>query len=181
MRAHEFLNESATNTVTRIDSRPIGDFSKNMQTYYHTDDYSSSGQYNKDTPVPKEYTGKMTGVYAGTPLFTALYATGNAHQTRYVAKYSPGQPIVYFDRKDVPRLKSNHAYLTVFDAANFKKLPTGEYFSNNPGKPIKQTSIADPFGYIESQGWQIEYSDDLAAELKRLQDEGVKFGSEGMG
>jgi GNAT superfamily N-acetyltransferase len=172
--------------VTRIDSRPIADFSQGMQTYYHTADFSRSGQFDKDTPVPKEYTGKMTGVYAGDPTFTALYATGNANQTRYVAKYGPGQPIVYFDRKDVPAMRARRTYLTVFDGSRFKRLPTGEYFSDNPGQPIKQQEIKDPFQYIKDRGWEFRIVDDLPAVLKQLQqqnkkDPSVRFGAEGMG
>jgi len=186
MRAREFFNESATNTVTRIDSKPIADFGKNMQTYYHTDDFSSSGQFDKDTSIPKEYTGKMTGVYAGDPVFTALYATGNANQTRYVAQYGPGQPIVWFDKKDIPAMRSRKTYLTVFDARNFKKLPTGEYFSSNPGMPVKQVAISDPFQYIRNQGWEFRITDDLPAVLKKLKQQNkknpsVRYGAEGMG
>lgn len=181
MRAQEFLVEASAGYVTRIDSQPIGDFAKNMQTYYHTDDFSQSGQFAPGSKIPKKYTGKMTGVYAGDPLFTALYATGNASQTRYVAKYGPGQPIVYFDRKDLPKIRSRRTYLTVFDAGRFKKLPTGEYFSNNPGQPVKpQEEIADPFQYIKDQGWEIRVVDDLPAVLKKLQTAKVRYGSEGM-
>jgi hypothetical protein len=179
MRAKEFLYESSQ-YVTRIDSQLIPDFSKNMQTYYHTDDFSQSGQFAPGSKIPKKYTGKITGVYAGDPLFTALYATGNANQTRYVAKYGPGQPIVYFDRKDIPAMRARRTYLTVFDGQRFKKLPTGEYFSDNPGQPVKQEAITDPFQYIKNQGWEFKIVDDLPAVLKKLQAQQVRYGAEGM-
>jgi hypothetical protein len=179
MRAKEFLYESSQ-YVTRIDSQPIPDFSKNMQTYYHTDDFSQSGQFAPGSKIPKKYTGKITGVYAGDPVFTALYATGNANQTRYVAKYGPGQPIVYFDRKDIPAMRARRTYLTVFDGQRFKKLPTGEYFSDNPGQPVKQETITDPFQYIKNQGWEFKIVDDLPAVLKKLQAQQVRYGAEGM-
>jgi len=175
------LNEiKAGHYVYRVDSQKIPDFTQNMQTYYHTDDFSSSGQFDKDSKIPKEYTGKITGIYAGTKLLTALYATGNANQTRFVAKYSPGQPTVYFDRQDVPRLKANHSYLTVFDAGRFDELPTGEWFSSDPGHPIQQQVISDPFDYITRAGWHIQQIDDLPAMLKKLKAAGVDYGAEGI-
>ena len=179
-RKQQAIKENA-GYVTRIDSQPIENFAKNMQTYYHTDDFSQSGQFAPGSKIPKKYTGKMTGVYAGEPQFTALYATGNASQTRYVAKYGPGQPIVYFDRKDLPAIRARRTYLTVFDANRFKKLPTGEYFSSDPGPPVKpQEEIADPFQYIKNQGWEIRVVDDLPAVLKKLQATKVRYGAEGM-
>lgn len=172
-------------TVTRIDSKPINDFAQNMQTYYHSKDFSMSGQFPKDAKIPKEYSGKMTGVYAGDPLFTAPYATGNANQTRYVAQYGPGQPILYFDRKDIPAMRNRRTYLTVFDASRFAKLPTGEYFSSDPGDPLKQQEITDPLQHIQDQGWTVRVVDDLSAVLAKIkkaaaQDQSVKYGAEGM-
>ena len=178
----EGLNESAgANTVTRIDSKPIKDFGTGLQTYYHTPDWSQSGQFPDGEKIPKKFSGKVTGLYAGDPHFTALYATGNANQTRYVAKYSPGQPIVYLDRKDIPRIRKHRSYLSVFDATNFKKMPSGEYFSENPGNPIEQTEITDPFQYMRDQGWEWKIVDDLTAVLKKLKKEKAKYGAEGMG
>lgn len=179
--SEETLNETETrHYVYRVDSQKIPDFTQDMQTYYHTDDFSTSGQFAKGSKIPKEYTGKITGIFAGTKVFTALYATGNADQTRFVAKYSPGQPTVYFDRQDVPRLKDNRSYLTVFDARRFKELPTGEWFSSDPGQPIKQQVISDPFDYITRAGWRIQQIDDLPAMLKRLKAAGVDYGAEGI-
>ena len=178
----EGLNESAgVNTVTRIDSKPIKDFGTGLQTYYHTPDWSQSGQFPAGEKIPKKFSGKVTGLYAGDPHFTALYATGNANQTKYVAKYSPGQPIVYFDRKDIPRIRKHRSYLSVFDAKNFKKMPSGEYFSENPGNPIEQTEITDPFQYMRDQGWEWKIVDDLTVVLKKLKKEKAKYGAEGMG
>jgi len=177
----ENITESAGQYVTRIDDHPIEDFSANMQTYYHTDDWSESGQFPKGATIPKRFTGQSQGVYAGDPTFTALYATGSSKETRYVAKYGPGQPIVWFDKKDLPRIRGKKTYLTVFNASNFKKVPSGEYFSSNPGKPVKQQPIADPFQYITDQGWVIRVTDNLPAVLKQLKAEKARYGSEGMG
>ena len=178
------LKESAgsPNVVTRIDSHPIGDFAANMQTYYHTDDWRESGQFPKGATIPKRFSGQSQGVYAGDPTFTALYATGSSKETRYVAKYGPGQPIVWFDKKDLSRIHRKKTYLTTFNANNFKKVPSGEYFSNNPGEPVEQKPITDPFQYITDQGWVIRTTDNLPAVLKKLQKEkDAQFGSEGMG
>jgi pyrimidine deaminase RibD-like protein len=178
----EGLNESTgANTVTRIDSKPIKDFGTGLQTYYHTPDWSQSGQFPDGEKIPKKFSGKVTGLYAGDPHFTALYATGNANQTKYVAKYSPGQPIVYLDRKDIPRIRKHRSYLSVFDATNFKKMPSGEYFSENPGNPIEQKEITDPFQYMRDQGWEWKIVDDLTAVLKKLKKQKAKYGAEGMG
>ena len=168
--------------VTRIDDHPIEDFAANMQTYYHTDDWSESGQFPKGANIPKRFTGQSQGVYAGDPTFTALYATGSSKETRYVAKYGPGQPVVWFDKKDLSRIRGKQTYLTVFNADNFKRVPSGEYFSSNPGEPVKQEKITDPFQYITDQGWVIRVTDNLPAVLKKLQKEkDAQYGSEGMG
>ena len=174
-------SDNKPQTVTRVDSHLIKDFAADMQTYYHTDDWSESGQFPDGATIPKRFTKKVQGVYAGDPTFTALYATGNSEETRYVAKYGPGQPIVWFDKKDLPSMRDKKSYLTVFDASNFKKVPSGEYFSSDPGKPIEQQQITDPLQYIKNQGWVIRVTDDLPAVLNKLKAQDFRYGAEGMG
>ena len=184
--AESLLNE--TQTVTRIDSKPVTDFASNLKSYKHTDDWSQSGIDTGDDSYwqKRNIKPKVTkGLYAGEPHRTALYATGNAHETRYVEFTQNGQPIVYFDRKDLPKMRARKTYLTVFDAANFKKLPTGEYFSDNPGQPIKQTEIGDPFQYIAGQGWIVRVTDNLDKVLQQVQamhkaGKIAQYGAEGM-
>ena len=159
-------------TVTRIDSKPITDFVSSLKAYKHTDDWSQSGVDTGDDSYWKKKnlkTNTTKGLFAGDPHRTALYATGNAHETRYVEFTQNGQPVVYFDQKDLPAMRSRKTYLTVFDAANFKKLPTGEYFSENPGQPLTQTEISDPFQYIASQGWIVRVTPDLNKVFKQVQ------------
>jgi len=161
-----------TQTVIRIDSKPITDFSSNLKPYRHTDDWSQSGIDDGDDSYWEKNNIKTTttkGLFAGDPHRTALYATGNAHETRYVEFTQNGQPIVYFDRKDLPKILGRKTYLTVFDAANFEELPTGEYFSENPGKPIEQKAIKDPFQYIADHGWMVRITDDLDKVFKQAQ------------
>jgi hypothetical protein len=159
-------------TVTRIDSKPVTDFASGLKAYKHTDDWSQSGLDTGDDSYWKNKnlkTNTTKGLFAGDPRRTALYATGNAHETRYVEFTQNGQPIVYFDQKDLPAMRSRKTYLTVFDASNFRQLPTGEWFSENPGKPIKQVPIGDPFKYIASQGWIVRVTDDLDKVFKQVQ------------
>jgi hypothetical protein len=175
-------------TVTRIDSQKIKDFGSNLKNYKHTDDWSQSGIDTGDDSYWQKKnlkTNTTKGVFAGDPHRTALYATGNAHETRYVEFTQNGQPIVYFDKKDLPKMRGRKTYLTVFDAANFKELPTGEYFSENPGKPLKQTVINDPFQYIADQGWIVRVTDDLNKVFKQVQSmhkngKIQQYGAEGM-
>ena len=158
-------------TVTRIDSNPITGFGSSLKAYKHTDDWSQSGVDTGDDSYWKNKnlkTNTTKGLFAGDPRRTALYATGNAHETRYVEFTQNGQPIVYFDQKDLPAMRSRKTYLTVFDANDFKQLPTGEWFSENPGKPIKQVPIGDPFKYIASQGWIVRVTDDLDKVFKQV-------------
>ena len=192
MRINEIITESAGKYVYRIDSEHISDFGQDLKTYYHNKDFTVSGRSDFKGSV-----GKIQGVYASDLLFTALYATGSSEgpkRTRYVAIYGPGQPIVYFDRKDVPRIRKNRAWLTVFDAKNFRKLPSGEYFSENPGKPVQQKEITDPFQYMRDRGWEFRIVDNLDAELKKIkklhddqikkgvpENQQIRFGAEGMG
>ena len=163
------VGESAT--VTRIDSKPIGDFASDLKAYKHTDDWSQSGIDTGDDSYWKSKnlkTNTTKGLFAGDPHRTALYATGNAHETRYVEFTQNGQPIVYFDKKDLPKIRSRKTYISVFDAGNFKKLPTGEYFSSNPGQPLEQKPISDPFQYIADQGWVVRITDDLNKVFKQV-------------
>jgi hypothetical protein len=169
----------STTYITRIDNHPIANFSANMGTYHTTADASASDRLKPGEEAPAGTTTQQ-GVYAGDPHFTALYATGNADQTRYVARFD-GQPTVWFDKKDVPRIRGHRSYVTVFDAKNFKKLPSGEYFSSKPGKPLKQVEITDPFQYLRNNGWEFRFTNDLPGKLKELQASGAKFGSEGFG
>jgi hypothetical protein len=173
-------NTENDNHVYRVDGRQIRNFEKKMNTYYHTDDYSQSGRFDNEDTVPKEYTGKMTGLFTGTKLFVAPYVTGNPDTTRYVAKYSPGKPVLYIDAKDVPRIKNHRSWVSAFDAKNFKKLPTGEYFSSNPSNPVEQKEITDPFEYLKSVGWTVEIVDDLHSILDKLKKSNYKYGAEGM-
>ena len=175
-------------TVTRIDSKPITDFGSSLKAYKHTDDWSQSGLDTGDDSYWKNKnlkTNTTKGLFAGDPRRTALYATGNAHETHYVEFTQNGQPIVYFDQKDLPAMRSRKTYLTVFDASNFRQLPTGEWFSQNPGKPIKQVPIGDPFKYIASQGWIVRVTDDLDKVFKQVKNmhkagKIAQYGAEGM-
>ena len=170
--------------VYRIDSEHIKDFEKSLKTYYHNKDFTISGRKDFEDSVDE-----IKGVYAADLLFTALYSTGSSegdHKTRYVAIYGPGQPVVYFSNKDRDRIKNNISWLTVFDADNFFKLPSGEYFSEKPGAPVKQFKITDPFAYIKKRGWRIEFVEDLKQILKLVVkkskiNQNLKFGAEGMG
>jgi len=152
--------------VTRVDMTPIKDFESGMKTYYGTDDWHQSGLEKKDN-----FTQEMKGLYAGEPHRTALYASGNASKTRFLELNDPktGQPVVYFDKKDIPRIRNTKTYVSVFDASRFKKLPTGEYFSGNPGKPLKQEEITDPFKYMTNNGWVVRVTDDIQKEFKKAQ------------
>ena len=175
-------------TVTRIDSKPITDFVSRLKAYKHTDDWSQSGIDTGDDSYWKNKnlkTNTTKGLFAGDPRRTALYATGNAHETRYVEFTQNGQPIVYFDRKDLPAMRSRKTYLTVFDASDFRQLPTGEWFSENPSKPIKQVPIGDPFKYIADQGWIVRVTDDLDKVFKQVKNmhkvgKIAQYGAEGM-
>jgi len=175
-------------TVTRIDSKPITDFGSSLKGYKHTDDWSQSGVDTGDDSYWKNKnlkTNTTKGLFAGDPRRTALYATGNAHETRYVEFTQDGQPIVYFDQKDLPAIRSRKTYLTVFDASDFRQLPTGEWFSENPGKPIKQVPIGDPFKYIADQGWIVRVTDDLDKVFKQVKNmhkagKIAQYGAEGM-
>jgi hypothetical protein len=175
-------------TVTRIDSKPVTDFASGLKAYKHTDDWSQSGLDTGDDSYWKNKnlkTNTTKGLFAGDPRRTALYATGNAHETRYVEFTQNGQSVVYFDQKDLPAMRSRKTYLTVFDASDFRQLPTGEWFSENPGKPIKQVPIGDPFKYIASQGWIVSVTDDLDKVFKQVKNmhkagKIAQYGAEGM-
>ena len=174
------VNEaSGTNLVYRVDKTKIPNFEKNLKTYYHNDDWSMSGSEWEGA------TGSAKGLYAHPDkLFVALYAAGTPETNRYIATYNTSPPMVYFDKKDVPKFKNTKSYLTAFDASTFKKVPSGEVFSDMPGKPVHQIEITDPFKFIKQQGWGIKLVDDLPAKLKEIKkiakEKNIKYGAEGM-
>jgi GNAT superfamily N-acetyltransferase len=176
------ISEASSNKsklVYRIDQTKITDFEKNMRTYHHNDDWTQSGSKWPGA------TGSAKGIFAHpSKRFIALYAAGNSDANRFVATYDTSPPTVYFDKKDVPKFENTKSYLTAFDANNFKIVPSGEAFSEHPGKPVSQEEIHDPFKFIQQQGWTIESVDDLTAKFKQIQtaakEKGIKYGAEGM-
>jgi len=176
--------------VYRIDAQPIADFAKAPQTYKHTTDWQQSGL---DADPQNKWNDKEVqtakGTFAGTLLRTAPYTTGNAKNTRFLQiTDNRGQNFIYFDQKDIPKFRGKTTYLTTFSGKNFR--PTaqgqGEYFSANPGQPLKQDPIKDPFQYITDAGWIVRTTKDLPAELaraKKLHAAGKikSYGGEGLG
>jgi len=191
-RATGIMEEDATapQYVYRVDSQPIHDFDASPQTYKHTADWQQSGLASDPQ---NDWTGKKVktakGTFAGTLERVAPYATGNAKETRFLQiTDNNGQDFIYFDRKDLPKIRGKQTYLTVFNGKNFKETAPGkgEYFSANPGTPVKQEPITDPTQFITNAGWIVRVTDDLATELaraKKLHSLGKiqSYGGEGLG
>lgn len=150
-----------TKYVYRIDSKKITNFGKNLKKYRHTPDWGMSQvkSKNNDNWWNKQDLNYETsqGLFAGSLKHVAPYATGNAGQTCFITYKDNGKDYVVFDQRQREEYKNRQTYLSVFDAKDFQETASNEYFSANPGKPIEQIPINDPFEFIRKQDLHIRF------------------------
>lgn len=173
-----------TKYVYRIDSKKITNFGKKLNKYRHTPNWKISQikSKNNDNWWNKQDLNYETsqGLFAGSLKYVAPYATGNAGQTCFITYQNNGKDYVVFDQRQREEYKNRQTYLSVFDAKDFQKTASNEYFSANPGKPIEQIPINDPFEFIRKQGLRIKFVPNINEFFENYKDKSRFTGWEGL-
>ena len=87
---------------------------------------------------------------------------------------------LYFNKSDERAIRNHKAWLSVFDGNDFRYLEdSNEYVSSNPKEPIKQDQITDSVGFMEQNGYKVEFVDDVAEKAKELNEQGIEYNAEG--
>jgi len=169
---YEILFESE---VYRLDSDKIKSFGGSLRTYRHSPDWTESGLAGEHEEVPE---GMMQS--------KVLFAVGNKSD---VAPYMAPRDVsriwtddtLYFNKSDKDRLRAHKAWLSVFDGDDFRYLAdSNEYVSSNPRDPIKQEQITDAIRFMEQNGYDVEFVDDVADMAKELDKSDINYNAEGL-
>lgn len=165
------------NYVYRLDPTLITDFSKGLRTYMHTPDWTGSGVAEPDAELPTGWQ-KTKALFAGGDMQEiAPYVV--PRDIRWLWRHDPD--MLYFDNKDRARIENNRTWLSTFDASDFEYLAqSGEYISKNPpSKPLKQQLINDPVQFMQDNGYEVMFVDDLDDMRRELDAQGIDYNSEG--
>jgi len=97
----------------------------------------------------------------------------------WVLTHYPKRRILYVEKKYSQMIRSYSPWLTKFDTKNFQQLPSKEYFSTNPGMPLKQEKIRNVIKFIKK--WiDIQFVDDLKLTMNELDQKGISYDKEGV-
>jgi len=164
--------------VVRIDSQKIENFSSNLKSYYRNSDWTTIGSY--DGNKSPEGFKKVQGLFADDAHFNAIYAAGDPYDNQYVTFEDPKtkKSVVVFSKENETKIKNYKSYVSVFEKKGFKKLPSGEYFSKKPSKPIDQIEITNPVKYMQDQGWIVQFVDDIHETIKELNENNLEWNGE---
>lgn len=101
----------------------------------------------------------------------------------YVVAGSGARPTLYLNKKDLPAIKSYRPWLSSFEKGDFSdtgKDGREEYFSEKPGRPIRQAQMKkDPISILQ-KNYEIQLVDDVALIRKDLDARGVDNEAEGL-
>lgn len=183
----KIVNESndkylySDNDIYRIDDKEIKDFKKNLKTYYHSSDWTTSGIFNDESKIPKGYL-KSTGLFAADLKNVVPYVSPRGTQF-IIYKDKKNKSHVIFNINDKNEIQKHRPILSKFDRqkGNFKKLKnSNEYFSPNPGEAVSQEKINDPIDFIQKSGYIVDFVDDLYEKIKDLEKKNINFDYEGL-
>ena len=172
MRLLDILFES---DVYRLDSDKIKSFGGSLRTYHHSPDWTQSGLAGEHEKVPK-----------GMKKSKVLFAVGDK---RDVVPYMAPREVsriwtddtLYFNKSDERAIRNHKAWLSTFDGTDFRYLEdSNEYASSNPKEPIKQDQITDAVGFMEQNGYKVEFVDDVVEKAEELDQQGIEYNAEGL-
>lgn len=165
--------------VHRIDNIKISDFSSNMNTYHHKPDWTESAVLNKGE-TPKKGWKKSTGVFATDSHSVAPYASPRG--TKFVQHYDQdGNSQLAFDEKDKEKIEAHRPVVSSFPKERFNHIESsGEDFSENPGKPEKQSIINNPINFMRTHGHNVKFVSDLKEYKRNLEKNKIDHNSEGL-
>jgi uncharacterized protein DUF6886 len=167
--------------VSRFEPRP----------FWRSDDYSRSGSAVDPGKVP---TGAIVfhGVYATRESFVPFYfpprhcprlsldprenQASLSVLRRHVGPMPPETPrVILFARGDRENLDRFEFSVYAFDAAHFRRLPTGEFLSETSVEPVREKRRRDAIASIEHSGWAVRFLPDADA-IRSLRTELIAAG-----
>jgi hypothetical protein len=158
----QFLSE----ILHRIDAEKIQNFNKELGIYFHTKDWSSSGRLNPDKRQSVSL-NREKGLFAGKMRDIAPFAV--PRDVRWTQHPDDdGNSVISFDIRDKRRIQKHRPILSAFPDRGFKKLPTGEMFSQNPHNPLRQKVISNAIRFIENNGHKVQFVDGIENYKKQL-------------
>jgi hypothetical protein len=172
MKLSKILFES---DVYRLDSDKIKSFGSSLRTYHHSPDWMESGLAGEHEEVPE---GMMKS--------KVLFAVGDKRDVvPYMAPRDASRiwtdDTLYFNKSDERAVRSHKAWLSVFDGDDFRYLEdSNEYVSSNPKEPTKQDQITDAVGFMEQNGYKVEFVDDVVEKAEEFDETGVEYNAEGL-
>jgi hypothetical protein len=173
MKLSKILFES---DVYRLDSHKIESFGGSLRTYHHSPDWTQSGLSKEDEEVPE-----------GMHKSKVLFAVGDKKDVvpymapRDASRLWTDDNIIYFNKSDERAIRNHKAWLSTFDGNDFKYLEdSNEYVSSSPKEPLEQQQITDAVGFIEQNGYKVEFIDSVADKAKEFDEIGVEYNAEGL-
>jgi hypothetical protein len=177
LRIYEFREYVENNFVYRIDKDRIGDFSNNLRNYWHAPNWGSSGTFSNAEEIPPDWS-KITGLFAGELKNVIPYAV--PRNVKWIVTWeNPKRPTVHFNENDRRRIIAHRPYLSKFSTNTFQKVPSGEFFSGNPGSPAKQDVVRNPLNFIR-KWYNIQFVPNIATLAKQLKSQNIQFDAEGL-
>jgi hypothetical protein len=160
---------TARGGIARFEPRP----------FWRSDDYSRSGSAVDPAKVPPGAV-VFQGVYATRKSFVPFYypprhcprlsldprenQASLSVLRRLVEPMPPETPrVILFaqgDREDLNRFEFS---VYAFEAAHFRRLPTGEFLSETSVEPVRETRRRDAVASIEQSGWAVRFLPDANA------------------
>ncbi len=164
--------------VHRLDANHIQDFSKKMNTYHHTSDWTQSGRVKPEAKPPKGM-HKSTGLFAGEKHAVSPYAV--PRKTPWIQHHDKdGNSHVTFEHKDKAAIKAHRPTLSTFHKSDFKHIPaSGEHFSKGTPKLINQQKI-HPLSFMKESGHNVHFVPSLKVHKANLIKTRTNFDSEGI-
>ena len=170
-----FYENRSDEEVHRIDGENISDFSSSMRTYHHTPDWGQSWPASGRAPKGHK---KSTGLFAGEAHTAAQYSVPKA--TKYTQHWDDKGSVLTFDQKDKEKIQKHRPVLSTFKKSRFKRLDTGEHFSENPGQPVRQTTIKNPIRFMQQQGHRVQFVSNIEDHKKSLEKNNIHHDSQGL-
>jgi len=170
MKLWDILFES---DVYRLDSDKIKSFGGSLRTYHHSPDWTESGLAGEHEEAPE---GMMQS--------KVLFAVGGKKD---VAPYMAPRDLpriwtstaLYFNKSDEGALRGHNAWLSMFDGDRFKHMESSdEYVSSDPGNPLKQERLSDAVSFMESNGFKVEFVDDVGEKASEFDEAGIEYNAE---
>jgi uncharacterized lipoprotein YddW (UPF0748 family) len=184
MKLTDLFESDICESVVRIDHNDINrsprDFSKSLNVYHHNKDWTHSGAIDKKIPSLYKTTKLTKGLFGGSARDTAPYVIPRHITWIQYFDSNKNKSIVVVNKKDENEIKNSRPILSTWAKNNkFIDLPSGEKLSYDPGRPTSRKIIKNPLKYLNDNGHEIIFTDNLKNYIKDLKAQGINFNMEG--